>query len=153
MTDHKPSLQLLDETHPLIIVDDNEEDLFIAERIFKKSNLRNELLTLSSGYALMEYLEQVKIDADKMPALILLDINMPGMKGLEALESIRNNSIFKNLPRIIIFSHSANEDDRSRAMALGADGYKVKPQDIADYIHFFNSLNPQNGDHGSKTLV
>ena len=93
-----------------------------------------------SAASLFAYLEDVKTKKARVPALLLLDITMPGIDGHEALAKVRSDASFKELPFIAMFSHSSLEADRERAMAIGANGYQVKPISSLEYIDFFNSL-------------
>lgn len=122
------------------MVDDSDLDLKIAQRCFAKSRIKNKFVPLMSAASLYLYLEEVRHKKFRFPALILLDINMPGIGGHEALQKIRSDEHFKFLPFIAMFSHSSLEADREKAMSIGANGYHVKPISSLEYIDFFNSL-------------
>jgi CheY-like chemotaxis protein len=130
----------LQNDNEVIMVDDSDLDLKIAQRCFAKSKVKNKFVPLMSAASLFAYLEDVKTKKARVPALILLDINMPGIDGHEALAKVRRDASFNESPFIAMFSHSSLESDRERAMAIGANGYQVKPISSLEYIDFFNSL-------------
>ncbi len=123
-----------------MIVDDNDDDLFVAGECYKRSGLQNELLTFKSGEAFLAYLEQVADGTKPMPALVLLDINMPGLNGFQVLESVRHQPRFACLPVMMMLTNSDFGPDVELSEKLGADGYRTKPLAMRDYIAFFDSL-------------
>ncbi|MGD9853279.1 MAG: response regulator [Nitrospirales bacterium] len=125
---------------PIIMVDDNETDQLIAKRCYQKSLLRNPFLTFSEGQDFLTYMDSVLTNEAPMPALVLLDLNMPVMDGFEVLRSIRSNQAFSHLPILVMLSNSDNPNDADRSITLGANGFQVKPLQAAEFIAFFNSL-------------
>ena len=130
----------LQNEHEIIMVDDSDLDLKIAQRFFAKSKVKNVFIPMMSAANLFEYLNDVKLNKKRLPALILLDINMPGIDGHEALTKVRSDESFKTLPFIAMFSHSSAEADMQKALRFGANGYQVKPLTGPEYIAFFDSL-------------
>lgn len=124
----------------LVLVDDDPTISLILGLYLKKSTLSLILHSCHSAAEITNYLHEVQQGKRKMPALILLDINMPGTDGFELLKQIRGKWEFKELPKIIMFSASEAQYDRQLAEELGANGYQVKPQDGDDFINFLNSL-------------
>jgi CheY-like chemotaxis protein len=127
-------------TDPIVMVDDNEGDLYIAQHCYRRSKLTNPWLTFPSGPALVAYLGKVKAGEAPMPALVLLDINMPQMNGHEVLESVRSDSYFAQLPIFCMLTSSSDPRDEQRARRLGASGFMTKPANMKDYVDFFNSF-------------
>lgn len=127
----------------IIMVDDSELDIQIAQRCMKRSKVKNDFVGLLSAEKLYEYLEEVKRKERPLPAIVLLDINMPGVDGYEALTHVRHDIFFTETPFIAIFSHSSAESDVLKAFAAGANAYKVKPQSMLEYVDFFDSLLPE----------
>lgn len=133
----------LQNANEIVMVDDSELDIQIAQRCMRRSKVTNTFIGLLSAEKLYDYLEEVKNKERSLPAIVLLDINMPGIDGYEALAHVRHDMFFTETPFIAIFSHSSLEADVLKAFAAGANGYKVKPQSMNEYIDFFNSLIPE----------
>jgi CheY-like chemotaxis protein len=104
------------------LVDDDEDDRFLVQEVFKQSGPEYTLRHLSNGEELIQALNK----ADYLPNLILLDINMPFMGGMEALKIIRQNPAYDTLP-IVMLTTSDQLSDRQQAAALKADGFITKP--------------------------
>src|SRR5687767_590116 len=95
--------------HPIVIVDDDADDRALIKDAFLENNPNANFVLLENGDQLLEFLENVK-DGES-PSLILLDLNMPGKDGREALEEIKKNSTLRNIP-IVVFSTSSLDKDR-----------------------------------------
>lgn len=109
-------------TECVFLVDDDEDDRFLVHEIFHHLSPQCVLKHIVNGQELIDALEQTP----KLPALILLDLNMPLMGGFEALTSIRQRSCYDAIP-VIILTTSDQAADRHQAMALKADGFLTKP--------------------------
>lgn len=127
-------------TGPVVMVDDSESDAYLARRCFEKSSVENEFVWLKSGGELLDYLEKVQAGELPMPGLVLLDINMPGIDGFEALASIRSVPDFRKIPIITMLTNSNDPSDVAKSEELGANGYFTKPSDIAEFVEFYDSL-------------
>ena len=127
-------------TDPIIMVDDNEADRVIAERCYHKSMLQNPFMTFSEGTEFLAYMDSVLIHEALMPALVLLDLNMPKLDGFELLGFIRQHSEFSHVPILVMLTNSNNPKDLMRSTEMGANGFQVKPLHVADYVTFFNSF-------------
>lgn len=110
----------------LLIVDDDEDDKFLIRQAFEDDSKVYHLQFATDG---ADALEKVK-SRQSMPDLILLDLNMPRMGGLEVLAHLRNSPLHKRIP-IIIFSTSSSPADIEKAYQLGANSYIVKPSSHA----------------------
>lgn len=127
---------------PVVMVDDSQDDLVIAQRCYKRSKLDRTFLSLGGGTELIAYLEDVQKGDEPMPAIVLLDINMPDMNGFEALAAIRSHPAFHRLPVIMMLTNSDSPRDIDRSLELGASGLQQKPLRLRDYVTFFDSLQP-----------
>lgn len=112
-----------------LIVDDNPDDFFAARRTLSQSGLGNPLLHLESGEEALDYLRHRGAWAEQKPprpALVLLDVNMPGMKGDEVLREIRREPELRSLPVLMLTSSNADRDVLA-AFQDGANAYLNKP--------------------------
>ena len=125
---------------PILVVDDNVADLELMQICHARAGVENMLLRFDRGSVLLNHLARVKAGEQPMPALVLLDINMPQMNGFEILERVRGISEFRELPIIVFFTSSSNPRDRVRANEVGANGFRIKPSSIAGYGELFTSL-------------
>lgn len=119
------------EVRPLniLIVDDDEDDLFFAQRALEKTNLPSDVKTVRDGAQMMDYLcgrGDYRGDDGYMPDIILLDLNMPKKNGKEALAELRADPRLKHIP-VILFTTSSNEQDIITGYQLGANSYIRKP--------------------------
>lgn len=130
----------IQETAEIVMVDDDQDEFYIASRYLEKSKLKCDLRTFSSGAAFLDYLKLVRAGESPFPALVLLDVRMPVMDGFDVLKRVRQDGAFQQRLTIMMFSHSNNEADMRRAFELGADRYQVKPGAGQEYIEFLDSL-------------
>src|SRR4029077_15922127 len=112
---------------PVIMVDDNDSDIVLARFCYQDAKVPNPFLGMHSGSELLDYLESVVANRAVMPAIVLLDINMPGMSGFEVLARMRARAEFRRMPIIMMLTHSDYPEDEARAHELGADGFQTKP--------------------------
>ncbi|HPF40917.1 MAG TPA: response regulator [Phycisphaerae bacterium] len=124
----------------IIVVDDDEMELMLAQRYVERSKLTNPLITFSSGQQVLDHLELVAAGNHKVPALIMMDVRMPMLDGFEVVEKIRAIDQFESIPVIMMFSNSDSESDIRRSKEVGANAYKVKPGGGEEFIAFLNSL-------------
>ncbi len=121
----------------IALVDDDEIDRMIISRVVGLSHLRNPVREYSSATALIRELEGPAADAPDI-AVVLMDINMPGMTGLEALAHIRTESGLTDLPIVVMLTSSDAKADKERAERLGAHGYVVKQSGIEAFVATIN---------------
>jgi len=126
-------------SNEVIYVDDSRNDRELVADCFQSSRLRNPFVALGSGADVLHYLQAVEAGEKPMPALILLDVNMPVMDGFEVLREIRSHDAFRAIPLVMLTS-SDSLSDRERAEALGAHDLRVKPFDLREYVALFDSL-------------
>lgn len=125
---------------PILYVDDSDIDLMVAAQCYERCRLGNPLITLRGGGALASYLDDLRRGMRSSPALILLDDDMPGLNGAEIVTRIRMQEGFKMPLNILLFSHCEGAAVEERARVAGADGFAPKPNTIAGYVDFFDSL-------------
>lgn len=110
--------------HSILYAEDDPDDLFMIRQAFEQFDGSTELLHAGNGFEALEQLSKAKLNKS-LPCLIILDINMPGMDGREALIRIRQSEDFKNIP-VILFTTSSSDLDRSFAKKWGAE-FVTKP--------------------------
>jgi two-component system, response regulator len=122
----------------ILIVDDSPKDVELTIAALAENNLANEVIVAEDGEEALDYLHKRGkfINEDGLPAVILLDIKMPKMNGIEVLKHIRSEPKFKLIPVIMVTS-SREERDLVESYKLGANSYVVKPVDIGQ---FFNAI-------------
>ncbi len=110
----------------IMIVDDNPDDIEITKIVMSELGRKEEITAMGQGKAALESLGH----ANGLPALILLDLKMPGMSGLDALRQIRADEHWKRIPVIIVTSSSLESDERD-AYEAGASGFLHKDFNIS----------------------
>ena len=108
----------------VLMVDDDADEIYLTRRQMRKEGIINHFLSETAPEQVMERLRQLRDAGDNV--VVLLDISMPRVNGMQVLETIRNSNEFHNTP-ILIYSASNDENDIFDAIEKGADGYIVKP--------------------------
>lgn len=122
---------------PLIVaVDDNEDDRFIIQQAFAQFAPEYCLRTLESGLDLIQVLPSLT----PPPALVLLDVNMPRLDGLETLQYLREQPAWQLLP-VVMLTTSDQPDDVTRAYRLGATGFLTKPALFSGYASLLQTIS------------
>jgi CheY-like chemotaxis protein len=141
----KPFEKLPSEENPveILLVEDSPSDAKLTLRSLLKSGVVNRIDHVKDGQAALDYLFCVGRYADRNPALsprmVLLDIKLPKVDGLQVLERIRSDPRTTNLP-VVILTSSKQERDIARGYALRANSYIVKPVDFAQFAEAVKSL-------------
>lgn len=110
--------------HTILYAEDDLDDLFMIRQAFEQFDGTTELVHAGNGFEALEQLTEAKKNG-RLPCLIILDINMPGMNGREALIRIRQSEEYKNLP-VVLFTTSSSELDKAFARKWGAE-FITKP--------------------------
>ncbi len=123
------------EVKRILIVDDSPKDVELTIAALAEKNLANEVVVAEDGEEALDYLHKRGkfVNETGSPAVILLDIKMPKMNGIEVLRYIRSNPEFKFIPVIMVTS-SREEKDLIESYKLGANSYVVKPVDIVQFL-------------------
>ncbi len=136
--------------HPILLVEDNPMDVDLTRRAFGKQKITNPILVARDGEAAISYLEKWA-DGELIPRIILLDLKLPRIEGLEVLRRFKTHPIYGQIP-VIILTSSSDSGDISKAYKLGANSYIIKPVDfekfleVADLIHlYWCNMNIQSG--------
>jgi CheY-like chemotaxis protein len=127
----------------ILLVEDNPDDVKLTMRALKKSNILNEVVVAQDGAEALDYLfctgKYSGRDKNVMPQVVLLDLKMPKVDGLEVLQRLRNDERTKLLPTVVLTT--SNEDrDRIESYKLGANSYIRKPVDFEQFVGAVQSL-------------
>jgi len=126
----------------ILLVEDNPTDEKLTLRAFRKCNIVNEIAVVRDGAEALDFLFATGPYAGKakpLPALTLLDLNLPRIAGLEVLRRVRADERTKMLP-VVILTSSKEEEDVIRSYSLGANAYVRKPVDFAQFVEAANTL-------------
>ena len=127
---------------PILLAEDSLADAEMAIDALREANLANAIVHVEDGVEAMEYLLRQGAYSDREPgnpAVLLLDIKMPRMDGLEVLQRIRQNEELRHIP-VVILSSSREESDLARSWNLGVNAYVVKPVDINQFFEAVKTL-------------
>jgi CheY-like chemotaxis protein len=124
----------------ILIADDNDDDAFLMENLFRKLRIPNPLHRVVDGEEAIAYFEGAGEYADRyrfpLPVIVLLDLNMPRRNGFEVLSWLRSHPSFQSVTAHIL-SASMRQVDVDKAMALGANAYIVKPSLLEELMELF----------------
>ena len=127
----------------ILIVEDNPHDAELAIRALKKNHLANKVTHLVDGEEALDFLFGRGRYADRntknVPKVILLDLKMPKIDGLEVLQQIKSNASTKMIP-VVILTSSDEDPDIKRSFELGADKYIVKPVEFNNFAKIISEL-------------
>lgn len=127
----------------ILLVEDSMEDAEMTVRALKKVNLANRLIHLEDGQEALDYLfgegRFADRDLSKQPKVILLDIKMPRVDGIEALRRIKLNENTRRIP-VVIMTSSGEEKDMLASYSLGVNSYVVKPVDFESFAKAVSEL-------------
>jgi CheY-like chemotaxis protein len=130
-------------TRALLLVEDNEDDIFLMKRALKEARVTNQLCIVEDGQQALDYLAGTGKFADReaypLPAVVFLDLKLPYVSGHEVLAWIRRQKELESLV-VIVLTSSNEASDLSRAYSLGANSYLVKPptpEQLADLAKAF----------------
>ena len=124
-----------------VVVDDDEDDRFLMRSALERSNRPLPVFEFADGQELIDYLnENANVRNDKdMHWLVVMDINMPRLNGLEALKVLRQNSYWAKLP-VLILSTSDDPVLIEKSLANGANGYITKPASSDKFVEIFDTF-------------
>ncbi len=127
----------------ILLVEDNPHDIEIARRAFSKSKTELTLIVIPYGQDALDYLnhrgQYHPPDISPRPSLILLDLNLPRMNGLEVLKKIKNTPHLQSIP-VIILSASERNEDIAPSYALGANTYIQKPVKFSEFLDIVKGI-------------
>ncbi|MBC7827932.1 MAG: response regulator [Chitinophagaceae bacterium] len=123
--------------NPIVIVDDDSDDRSLIKDAFLENNPDKNFVLLENADLLLEFLKTVP--DSEFPSLILLDLNMPGKDGREALQEIKKDSKMHHIP-VVVFSTSSLDKDRIISYELGANCFLTKPSSYQEMIYLTDAI-------------
>lgn len=145
---------------PILLVEDNPRDLELTLAALAKCQLANEIVVARDGAEALDYLNGRNVYADRQPgdpAVVLLDLKLPKVDGLEVLEQVKTNPVQRQIP-VVMLTSSREERDLLRSYELGVNAFVVKPvdfnaffeaiQDLGMFWAILNEPPPRGNGHG-----
>jgi len=127
----------------ILLVEDNAQDAELTIRALKKRNLANHLVVVEDGAEALDFIfareKYAYRDTSQSPRVILLDLKLPKVSGLEVLHTLKGNPQTNNIP-IVVVTSSAEDPDIKTAYELGANSYVVKPVDFNQFSEAMSNL-------------
>lgn len=122
---------------PVLLVEDDKVDAMTVERAFRDLHVTNPLSVVGNGEEALSYLR----DRENLrPCVILLDLNMPRMNGIEFLAVLRQDADLRSLP-VVVLTTSKEEQDKIESFNLGVSGYMVKPVDYQKFVEVVKTID------------
>jgi len=122
---------------PILLVEDDIVDQMTVKRALKEIHVSNRLIIANNGEEALFYLQN---DTYEKPTLVLLDINMPKMNGIEFLKVVKEDKVLKKIP-VIVLTSSKEDSDRFDSFDLGVAGYMVKPVDYKKFVDVIRAIH------------
>jgi CheY-like chemotaxis protein len=122
---------------PILLVEDDKVDAMTVTRSLREIHVLNQVKVAGNGEEALQYLQD---SSGELPCIILLDLNMPKMNGIEFLQIIKQDSAFKKIP-VVVLTTSKNEQDKLESFNLGVAGYMIKPVDYQQFVEVVRTIN------------
>jgi two-component system, response regulator len=127
----------------ILLVEDNPDDVVLTVRAFEKNNISNKVVVARDGVEALDYLRGTGMytgrNMNDLPVVVLLDLKLPKVDGLQVLKEIRQHEVTKLLP-VVILTSSTEESDLIAGYSLGANSYIRKPVDFEQFIEAVKHL-------------
>jgi two-component system response regulator len=127
----------------ILLVEDNPDDVELTLRAFKQNNIFNKVVVARDGVEALDYLfgkgQHAGRDVADLPVVVLLDLKLPKIDGMEVLKTIRQNEFTRLLP-VVILTSSRQEQDVVNGYKLGANSYVRKPVDFKEFVEAIKLL-------------
>ena len=122
----------------ILLVEDDQVDVMNVRRAFEKNHIANPLYVATNGLEALEMLRSNLVPLERR--IVLLDLNMPKMNGLELLRELRADSVLQSIP-VIVLTTSNDERDKIEAYNLNVAGYLLKPVTFLNFVDVMGTLN------------
>jgi CheY-like chemotaxis protein len=123
------------EVRPILLVEDDRKDIELALAALSESNITNEVVVVRDGVEALDYLYRrgsYAARAEEPPLVILLDLKLPRLDGIQVLQSLKADPVLKSIP-VVMLTSSREERDVIRSYDLGVNAYVVKPVDFHEF--------------------
>jgi len=134
---------VLMDTRPILLVEDNPDDVDLTLRAFRRQRIPNEVVVARDGVEALDYLfaqgPHASRDPRDLPAIVLLDLKLPRIDGLEVLQRLRAHSLTR-LQRVVVLTSSRQDQDILQSYDLGAHSYIRKPVDFDKFVEAVGQL-------------
>ncbi|MCC2682964.1 MAG: response regulator receiver domain protein (CheY-like) [Nitrosospira multiformis] len=122
---------------PILLIEDDQVDMMRAIRALKEIGVTNRIVHRENGEDGLSYLED---ETNDKPCIILLDLNMPIMNGIEFLEEVKNDDRFRRIP-VVVLTTSDEQQDKLNSFNFGVAGYMSKPVDYWQFVEVIRSID------------
>jgi len=122
---------------PILLVEDDKVDTMTVTRALKEIHVSNNIINVGNGIDALEYLRN---ENNETPCIILLDLNMPKMNGIEFLEVVKHDEKLKMIP-VVVLTTSKEEQDKVDSFRLSVAGYMIKPVDYRQFVEVVRTIN------------
>jgi CheY-like chemotaxis protein len=122
---------------PILLVEDDDVDAMTVKRALEELKVCNNLVHVTNGEEALEYLNS---NGNKAPCVVLLDLNMPKMNGIEFLKIAKADEELKKIP-IVVLTTSKSEQDKVESFDLSVAGYVIKPTDYAKFVDAMKTVD------------
>jgi len=122
---------------PILLIEDDSTDTITVKRSFADLKIENPLICVAGGKEALEYLQDKK---NIKPCVILLDLIMPEMNGIEFLRIVKSDDILKTIP-VVALTVSQQQQDKIESFELGIAGYIIKPSDYEGFVKAIETIN------------
>ncbi|MBI1892209.1 MAG: response regulator [Burkholderiales bacterium] len=124
-------------TKPILVVEDDQVDIMTIKRALKEIHVSNPVVNRENGEQALTWLRD---PANEKPCLILLDLNMPVMNGIEFLQVVKSDDKLKRYP-VVVLTTSEEQQDKVSSFNLGVAGYMAKPVDYHQFVNMMRSID------------
>jgi CheY-like chemotaxis protein len=124
-------------SQPILLVEDDKVDAMAVKRAVKELKIANELTIVGDGEKALEFLQD---GSNARPCLILTDINMPRMNGIELLRALKADPELRLIP-VVVLTTSKEEQDKLDSFDLGVAGYMLKPADYLKFVELIRAVD------------
>jgi CheY-like chemotaxis protein len=122
---------------PILLVEDDQVDVMTVKRALKEIKVTNPVVNLENGEEALKYLRDPQ---SERPCIILLDLNMPIMNGIEFLQVVKHDALLRRIP-VVVLTTSGEQQDKVNSFDLGVAGYMAKPVDYRQFVEVMRTID------------